>query len=338
MNMDMNERTNNTFKMIRNKVGYTDFEHMKSVQPLAFSDGEKIFDKLIQFIKINKDNIVNYVTNDGTVVEYAVYNMFKYLANQGEHKMYLQLINCEYRKYRQKDSNLFEDWTQQYYLELLKTLNNNNNAVLTDYVKTHLSKRQKAIIINRLCNGLFENTNDFVFKIISYDILSVLRSQVRKTRKVEDNYTYSYCDSLAYVGIDSSLYDLESIQFFNFICSKVKINKTKKQLLLMLIDNINSTKHDFISRVSDENNISSRTLREQKRTLKNVLVKSNLIELIRVVKSFKVKVRKSLVKSRLTPSNVKNLHLNKSYLNTYKYKYADFVKPAFTKYKKQMKK
>lgn len=333
-------KINRVFKEIKIEVQNTQFYKMfgYELKPLMFSDGEEIFDKLVQFIKIDKDNIINYVINDKTVVEYAVYSMFKYLANQNEHKMYVHMINVEYRKFKNGDGNMFEDWTQQFYLELLKTLNNNNHVVLTDYVNQHLSKRQKQCIVNRLCNGLFESADDFTFKIISYDILSFLRSQVRKTRKVEDNYKLSYCDDLAYLKINSSLYDLESIQFFNFICSKVKINKTKKDLLLLLIDNINSTKHDFISRAADENNISSRTLREQKRVLKNTLAKSDLVDVIRVAKTFKVKAKKRLFTSRLTSSNAKKLHLNKSYLNTYRYKYADFVKSAFTQYKKQMKK
>ena len=330
--------TQNVFNSIREKVGYTDYQHIGNIHSLNVTDSEKIFSKLIQLIKIDKDNIIDYVIRDNTVVEYAVYNMFKYLANRNEHKMYLQLINVEYRKFKNGDGNMFEDWIQQFYLELLKTLDNNNHVVLTDYVKTHLSKRQKATVINRLCNGLFESANDFVFKIVSYDILSVLRSQVRKTRKVEDTYTYSYCDDNAYLKIDPSLYDLESIQFFNFICSKVKINKTKKALLLMLIDNVNSTKYDFINRVSDTNGISPRTLREQKRTLKNVLEKSDLVDLIRVVKTFKVKAIKRHVKSHLTCSNTKKLHLNKSYLNTYRYKYSDCAKKSYARYKKQMKK
>lgn len=308
------------------------------VKPLNASDSEKIFNLLLKQVKIEKESILEYVLNDTTIVEYAVYNMFKYLANQGEHKMYLQLINCEYKKYKSNNDNMFSDWVQQFYLELLKTLNNNNSVALVDYVNQHLSKRQKECVINRLSNGLFESVNDFVFKIVSYDILSVLRSQIRKTRKVEDNYTYSYCDEIAYLNMDSSLYDLESIQFFNFICGKVKINKTKKALLLMLIDNVNSTKYDFLSRVADENNISSRTLREQKRTLKKVFLKSDLIELIRVVKTFKVKSIKQLVKSHLTYSNAKKLHLNKSYLNTYRYKYSDRARRSYARYKKQMKK
>lgn len=328
----------NVFELIRIEVGFTDYQRMDNVKPLKASDTEKIFSELLKFIKIDKDNIINYVVGDFSLVEYTIYNMFKYLANQGEHKMYLQLINCEYKKYKSNNDNMFSDWVQQFYLELLKTLDNNNSVALVDYVNQHLSKRQKQCVINRLSNGLFESVNDFVFKIISYDILSVLRSQVRKTRKVEDNYTYSYCDEIAYLNMDSSLYDLESIQFFNFICSKVKINKTKKALLLMLIDNVNSTKYDFISRVSDANNISSRTLREQKRTLKNVLLKSDLIDLIRVVKAFKIKSKKQSVKSRLTYSNAKKLHLNKSYLNTYRYKYSVYARQSYAKYKKQMHK
>lgn len=321
---------------VQNTQFYKQFGY--ELKPLTFCDGEKIFNKLIQLIKIDKDNIINYVINDKTIVEYAVYSMFKYLANRNEHKMYVHMINVEYRKFKNGNGNMFEDWTQQFYLELFKTLDNNNNAVLTDYVKAHLSKRQKQCTVNRLCNGFFKSANDFVFKIISYDILSSLRSQVRKTRKIEDTYKLSYCDDLAYLKIDFSLYDLESIQFFNFICSKVKINKTKKDLLLLLIDNINSNKHDFISRVADENDIPQRTLREQKRVLKNTLAKSDLVDVIRVAKTFKVKAKKRLVKSRLTSSNAKKLHLNKSYLNTYRYKYADFVKSAFAQYKKQMKK
>ncbi len=330
----------NVFKAIKIETQNNDFYNYYDykVQPLKFSDGESIFNKLIKLIKIDKDNIINYVIKDKTIIEYAIYSMFKYLALKGENKLYLQMINTEYKKYKVGDGNLFEDWMQQFYLELLKTLDSNNSVALVDYVNEHLSKRQKQCIINRVCSGLFENTNDFVLKIISYNILSVLRSQVRKTRKVEDNYTYSYCDELAYLQIDFSLYDLESIQFFHFICSEVKINKTKKTLLLMLIDNVNSTKHDFISRVADENNISSRTLREQKRTLKNVLLNSNLIELIRVVKIFKVKSKKQLVKSHLTYSNVKKLHLNKSYLNTYTYKYSAYARQSYAKYKKQMQK
>lgn len=333
-------KINRVFEEIKIEVQNTQFykQFGYELKPLATSDSEKIFSKLTQLIKIDKNNIIDYVINDKTIVEYAVYSMFKYLANQNEHKIYVRMINVEYRKFKNGDGNMFEDWVQQFYLELLKTLDNNNGIVLTDYVKAHLSKKQKQCIINRLCSGLFESANDFIFKIVSYDILSVLRSQVRKTRKVEDNYKLSYCDDLAYLKMDSSLYDLESIQFFNFICSKVKINKTKKDLLLLLIDNINSTKHDFISRVSDENNISSRTLREQKRTLKNVLAKSDLITCTRVIKTFKVKSIKQHVKSHLTLSNAKKLYLNKSYLNTYIYKYSDFAKLAFTKYKKQMKK
>lgn len=319
---------------VQNTQFYKQFGH--ELKPLASSDGEKIFSKLTQLIKIDKDSIINYVINDKTIVEYAVYGMFKYLANQNEHKMYVHMINVEYRKFKNGNGNMFEDWIQQFYLELLKTLNDNNSIVLTDYVKMHLSKRQKQCIINRLCNGLFENVNDFVFKIISYDILAVLRSQVRKTRKVEDTYTYSYCDENAYLKIDSSLYDLESIEFFNFICNRVKINKTKKDLLLLLIDNINSTKYDFISRVSDENNISPRTLREQKRTLKNVLKKSKLITQHRVIKKYRIKSIKPLAKASLV--NTKELKLNKQFSNSYYYTYASGVLTQFRQYKKRMKK
>lgn len=328
----------NVFNSIRVEIGFTDYQRINGVKPLSASDTEKIFNELLKLIKIDKDSIINYVISNFSLVEYAVYNMFKYLANQGEHKMYLQLINCEYKKYKSNNDNMFSDWVQQFYLELLKTLNNNNSIALTDYTSQHLTKRQVKVTKSRLANGLFESANDFVFKIISYDILSVLRSQVRKTRKVEDNYTYSYCDEIAYLSIDPSLYDLESIQFFNFICSKVKINKTKKALLLMLIDNVNSTKYDFISRVADENNISSRTLRERKKVLKNTFIKSDLITLIRVVKTFKVKAIKQHVKSHLTYSNAKKLHLNKSYLNTYRYKYSDHARRSYARYKKQMKK
>lgn len=293
-------------------------------------DASMLFDELTT-LTINFNSVLDYIVENSSVVENAIKSMFKYLylKSLGKvtdsidwHKItakniYYDMFVIESKKHERGENSLFSEWVQEFYKLFLESRETVNGVLLSKYIKNSLTEKQVENLKNRLQVGFFKNVSEFVFKVLSFKIVATIRNKVRKERRMEQHNKHTYCED-NYLQFNKLLYSAESKCFFDFICSKIKLNKTKKDFLLFLCDNKNSMCFDFISNVATANNVSVRTLREKKRTLKNVLANSDLL-VIKKKQARKFKVKFKGFKNLNRKHNTKKMHVHKFDIVTCKY-------------------
>lgn len=293
-------------------------------------DASMLFDELTT-LTINFNSVLDYIVENNSIVENAIKSMFKYLYLKSLgtvtdtvdwHKIttrniYYDMFVIESKKHERGENSLFSEWVQEFYKLFLESREVVDGVLLSKYIKSDLTEKQVENLKNRLQVGFFRNVSEFVFKVLSFKIVATIRNKVRKERRMKQRNKHIYCED-NYLQFNKSLYSAESKCFFDFVCSKIKVNKTKKDFLLFLCDNKNNMCFDFISSVATANNISVRTLREKKRTLKNVFIDSDLL-IIEKRKARKFKLKFKGFKNLNRKHNAKKMYVRKFDIVTCKY-------------------